>query len=98
VVLPLVNNWPDHGGMREYVAWFLGLPDDSCGAAVNHDRSYTDPASGRRTGPERSTTATLHGPAVQRRPGEHTFELANDDQGGAHDLADGSRPPALAGG
>ncbi len=42
LVLPLVNNWPDYGGMRQYVLWFLGLPDDSYGAAVNHDRFYTD--------------------------------------------------------
>lgn len=42
LVLPLVNNWPDYGGMQQYVKWFLGLPDDSYGDAVNHDRFYTD--------------------------------------------------------
>lgn len=42
LVLPLVNNWPDYGGMRQYVSWVLGLPDDSYGEAVNHDRFYTD--------------------------------------------------------
>jgi mannan endo-1,4-beta-mannosidase len=42
LVLPLVNNWPDYGGMQQYVQWFLGLPDDSYGDAVNHDRFYTD--------------------------------------------------------
>ncbi|MFE1357316.1 hypothetical protein ACFW6T_35675, partial [Kitasatospora phosalacinea] len=26
LVLPLVNNWPDYGGMQQYVSWFLGLP------------------------------------------------------------------------
>jgi hypothetical protein len=43
LVLPLVNNWPDYGGMQQYVAWCLGLPDNSYGASVNHDRFYTDP-------------------------------------------------------
>ncbi|MFE0464092.1 cellulase family glycosylhydrolase [Kitasatospora sp. NPDC058965] len=43
LVLPLVNNWPDYGGMRQYVQWFLGLPDDSYGDGTNHDRFYTDP-------------------------------------------------------
>ena len=42
LVLPLVNNWPDYGGMSQYVTWFLGLPDDVYGDAVNHDRFYTD--------------------------------------------------------
>ena len=42
LVLPLVNNWPDYGGMQQYVKWILDLPDDSYAAAVNHDRFYTD--------------------------------------------------------
>jgi mannan endo-1,4-beta-mannosidase len=42
LVLPLVNNWPDYGGMQQYVKWVLGLEDDSYGAATNHDRFYTD--------------------------------------------------------
>ncbi|MGW4897281.1 glycoside hydrolase 5 family protein [Kitasatospora sp. NPDC004240] len=42
LVLPLVNNWPDYGGMQQYVRWFLGLPDDSYGDGVHHDRFYTD--------------------------------------------------------
>jgi mannan endo-1,4-beta-mannosidase len=41
LVLALVNNWPDYGGMAQYVTWFLGLPDDSYGAAVNHDKFYS---------------------------------------------------------
>jgi mannan endo-1,4-beta-mannosidase len=44
LVLPLVNNWPDYGGMQQYVTWFLGLADDSYGDAVNHDKFYTDAA------------------------------------------------------
>lgn len=44
LVLQLVNNWPAYGGMQQYVKWFLDLEDDSYGAAVNHDRFYTDPA------------------------------------------------------
>ncbi|MEV7179757.1 cellulase family glycosylhydrolase [Kitasatospora sp. NPDC093679] len=43
LVLPLVNNWPDYGGMQQYVQWFLGLPDDSYGDGTHHDRFYTDP-------------------------------------------------------
>ncbi|RKE17819.1 cellulase family glycosylhydrolase [Streptomyces sp. TLI_171] len=42
LVLPLVNNWPDYGGMQQYVTWFLGLPDDSYGDGAHHDRFYTD--------------------------------------------------------
>lgn len=42
LVLPLVNNWPDYGGMQQYVKWFLNLPDDSYSEAKNHDRFYTD--------------------------------------------------------
>jgi mannan endo-1,4-beta-mannosidase len=42
LVLALTNNWADYGGMRQYVSWFLGLPDDTVGDAVNHDRFYTD--------------------------------------------------------
>jgi mannan endo-1,4-beta-mannosidase len=44
LVLALTNNWPDYGGMRQYVTWFLGLPDDSYGSMVNHDHFYTDKA------------------------------------------------------
>lgn len=45
LVLPLVNNWPDYGGMQQYVRWFLGLSDDSyAGETPHHDRFYTDPA------------------------------------------------------
>ena len=39
-MLTLVNNWPDYGGMAQYVSWFLGLPDDY-GAATNHDMFYS---------------------------------------------------------
>lgn len=42
LVLGLTNNWPDYGGMRQYVTWFLNLPDDSYGSMVNHDRFYTE--------------------------------------------------------
>ena len=75
LVLALVNNWPDYGGMAQYVSWFLGLPDDSYGAATNHDMFYstrsiqdcyrayvkyvTDPVQ------------PLYRPAVQRRSDDH---------------------------
>ncbi len=42
LVLPLVNNWPDYGGMAQYVSWFRGLPDDTYANASNHDLFYTD--------------------------------------------------------
>ncbi|WP_392675159.1 cellulase family glycosylhydrolase [Streptomyces sp. LN785] len=42
LVLPLVNNWPDYGGMQQYVQWFLGLSDDSYADATHHDRFYTE--------------------------------------------------------
>ncbi|MGI8414978.1 MAG: glycoside hydrolase 5 family protein [Nakamurella sp.] len=41
LVLTLTNNWPDYGGMSQYVSWFLGLPDDVYDTAVNHDKFYT---------------------------------------------------------
>jgi mannan endo-1,4-beta-mannosidase len=44
LVLALVNNWPDYGGMAQYVKWFLGLPDDSYTTGVNHDKFYSTPA------------------------------------------------------
>jgi mannan endo-1,4-beta-mannosidase len=44
LVLALVNNWPDYGGMAQYVTWFLGLPDDSYSAGTNHDKFYSTPA------------------------------------------------------
>jgi mannan endo-1,4-beta-mannosidase len=44
LVLPLVNNWPDFGGMQQYVAWHLGLPDDSYGGGLHHDLFYTAPS------------------------------------------------------
>ncbi|MBR7836436.1 cellulase family glycosylhydrolase, partial [Actinospica durhamensis] len=43
LVLPLVNNWPDYGGMAQYVTWFLNLTDDSYGDATNHDKFYSTP-------------------------------------------------------
>jgi mannan endo-1,4-beta-mannosidase len=44
LVLALVNNWPDYGGMRQYVTWFLGLPDDTFSTGVNHDLFYNTKA------------------------------------------------------
>lgn len=42
LVFPLTNNWPDYGGMQQYVTWFLGLPDDSYAGSTNHDIFYTN--------------------------------------------------------
>src|SRR5689334_17322054 len=43
LVLGLTNNWPDYGGMQQYVQWFLNLPDDTYTTAVNHDLFYNTP-------------------------------------------------------
>lgn len=40
LVLALVNNWPDYGGMQQYVKWFLNLPDNTYSTGTNHDLSY----------------------------------------------------------
>ena len=44
LVLALTNNWPDYGGMPQYVKWFYpDLANDVYDAApVNHDKFYTD--------------------------------------------------------
>ncbi|GAB3839151.1 glycoside hydrolase 5 family protein [Kribbella italica] len=82
LVLPLVNNWPDYGGMRQYVDWFLALPDDSYGAAVNHDRFYTDDDIRRcflgwvRHVIERRNPYT--GRRYRDEPAIMTWELANE--------------------
>lgn len=44
LVLTLTNNWPDYGGMPQYVSWFLGLPNDVYDTVVNHDKFYTTKA------------------------------------------------------
>lgn len=43
LVLPLTNNWPDYGGMAQYVQWFRGLSAADAQVPVNHDAFYTDP-------------------------------------------------------
>jgi mannan endo-1,4-beta-mannosidase len=82
LVLTLVNNWPDYGGMAQYVNWFLGLPDDTYGAGVNHDKFYTTKAirdcyrayaryvTGRRN--------RYTGLRYNEDPTIMTFELANE--------------------
>ena len=96
LVLALTNNWPDYGGMAQYVTWFLGLPDDSYGDGTNHDRFYTDDAI-------RKCYRAYVRHVVQRRnrytglrycddPTVMTFELANEprsrsDKTGTHLLA-----------
>ena len=56
LVLALVNNWPDYGGMAQYVKWFLGLPDDSYGAGTNHDQFYSTKRSRTATAPTCGTS------------------------------------------
>ncbi|WP_299038647.1 cellulase family glycosylhydrolase [uncultured Pseudokineococcus sp.] len=42
MVLPVVNNWDDYGGMAQYVQWFRGVDVAEAGGA-SHDLFYTDP-------------------------------------------------------
>ena len=44
LVLALTNNWPDYGGMPQYVSWFFPeLPNDvNSDSPVNHDKFYTE--------------------------------------------------------
>ncbi|MEO9153514.1 MAG: cellulase family glycosylhydrolase [Lapillicoccus sp.] len=82
LVLTLVNNWPDYGGMQQYVQWFLGLPDDSYGDAVNHDRFYTDPVVRRCYRAYTKHVITRRNRYTGLRynidPTIMTFELANE--------------------
>ena len=82
LVLTLTNNWPDYGGMSQYVTWFLGLPVDVYDTAVNHDKFYTDKAI-------RNCYKAYARHVIQRRnpytglrynedPTIMTFELANE--------------------
>lgn len=97
LVLPLVNNWPDYGGMQQYVQWFLGLPDDSYGDAVNHDLFFTDPAIRRCYKAYAKHVITRRNRYTGLRycddPTIMTFELANEprnrggDKTGAEVLA-----------
>ncbi|WP_328917409.1 MULTISPECIES: glycoside hydrolase 5 family protein [unclassified Streptomyces] len=82
LVLPLVNNWPDYGGMQQYVQWFLGLPDDSYSDGTHHDRFYTEPkikaaykAYARFVIGRRNRYTGLH---YNQDPTIMTFELANE--------------------
>ncbi len=82
LVLALVNNWPDYGGMAQYVTWFLGLPDDSYGAAVNHDRFYSTKSiqDCYRAYVKHVLTRFNHytGLRYNEDPAIMTFELANE--------------------
>ncbi len=82
LVLVLTNNWPDYGGMQQYVKWFLGLDDDSSGDAVNHDRFYTTTsikkcykAWARHVMCRKNPYTGLH---YNADPTIMTFELANE--------------------
>ncbi len=97
LVLTLVNNWPDYGGMQQYVKWFLNLPDDSYGNdPVNHDHFYTSDAIKRcYKAYARYVTHRRNGYTGRRYnedPTIMTFELANEprnrsDKSGSEVLA-----------
>jgi mannan endo-1,4-beta-mannosidase len=96
LVLALVNNWPDYGGMQQYVQWFLGLPNDTFGDGTNHDLFYSTPAIKKcyrayaRFVIRRRNRYT--GLRYNEDPTIMTFELANEprsrsDKTGTHLLA-----------
>jgi mannan endo-1,4-beta-mannosidase len=82
LVLALVNNWPDYGGMQQYVKWFLGLPDDTFSTGENHDKFYSTPDIQRcyrayaRYVTQRFNRYT--GLRYNEDPTIMTFELANE--------------------
>lgn len=82
LVLPLVNNWPDYGGMQQYVKWFLGLPDDSYADGVNHDKFYTTESIKRCYLAYARYVTSRKNPYTGLRYNEDptimTFELANE--------------------
>jgi mannan endo-1,4-beta-mannosidase len=82
LVLALVNNWPDYGGMAQYVTWFLGLPDDSYGTAENHDLFYSTESIQRCYRAYVRHVLTRRNPYTRRRYNEDptimTWELANE--------------------
>jgi mannan endo-1,4-beta-mannosidase len=74
VVLPLVNNWADYGGMDQYVAWSA--------TATAHDDFYTD-ADCRAWYKNHATTMvsrvnTLNGITYGDDPTIFAWELANE--------------------
>ena len=82
LVLALVNNWPDYGGMAQYVKWFLNLPDDSYTTAVNHDMFYNTAAIQNCYRAYVKYVLTRRNPYTGMRYNEDptimTFELANE--------------------
>lgn len=73
LVLTLTNNWPDFGGMDQYVTWF---------GAAGHDDFYTDPAI--RKAYRAWVAHVIHrrnrytGLAYNADPTVMTWELANE--------------------
>jgi mannan endo-1,4-beta-mannosidase len=82
LVLVLTNNWPDYGGMQQYVKWFLNLPDDSYGDSVNHDLFYSTPAIIKAYKAYAKYVTHRRNPYTGLRYNEDptimTFELANE--------------------
>jgi mannan endo-1,4-beta-mannosidase len=74
VVLPLVNNWTDYGGMDQYVAWSP--------TASFHDDFYTDPACRSWYADHAAAMAgrvnTVNGRTYRDDPTILAWELANE--------------------
>ncbi|MBI4587156.1 MAG: cellulase family glycosylhydrolase [Planctomycetes bacterium] len=83
LVLPLVNNWSDYGGMDQYVEW---SPD-----AASHDDFYTDPSC--RQWYRDHAARVLHrintftGLAYKDDPAIFAWELANEPRARAKGAA-----------
>lgn len=82
LVLALVNNWPDYGGMQQYVKWFLNLPDDSYTTGTNHDMFYSTASIQKCYQAYVKYVLTRRNPYTGMRYNEDptimTFELANE--------------------
>jgi mannan endo-1,4-beta-mannosidase len=96
LVLPLVNNWPDYGGMQQYVKWFLNLPDDTFSTAINHDKFYTTDSIKKCYKAYAAHVTRRRNPYTGLRYNEDptimTFELANEPR----NRSDKTGAPVLA--
>lgn len=74
LILPLVNNWDDYGGMNQYVAWSP--------SASSHDDFYTDPGCKaiykQYIADVLTRVNTINGKAYRDDPAIMAWELGNE--------------------